>query len=912
MSATTISKANDSGTSVVQSPGLGGEEPSGQQQDSHSSTQVKTRPRYLLRITLLTVSYLIFELAFNARLLDVTGGMATRDQINIIEKIGRLISGVALTLVVWGQWIMPRAEARGWGPRGTRLLLATSALVCISCMFWIQKALIDRLVDAADGTSRRIAVQLRLVTSAVVAGELMIDGIEITPELLSRPEGKSFMALLPFMSFSTESLEKKAEAVLRSVIRNKYEKAVGTPQEAFNRLFVRSVHSIRDSFNTYAEGVNRYRRVLVDIPHRQEEAWSDYVRELRRKGVTPSSVPRWHWERVRRELYAKGVELPQGWNPANRAAFYAAVAKKIKTESERAFASELRKALGTGETLPVNLDWTAFQRHPSIQRRWREALGVKDNIPLEHKMDLETFREVVYEPQVSVRIEEDLRRLMAEDVEYLDGGRHGELGREAMQALIVPPIALAFSLLGALTHLFKSANYIIILLAPRVRFRVPVLLGLVSALALSAFLAPNEVTRSRVFEYFEQQTARRFFLPVAWAVRWVVQAQPFFYPINETIRTKVLMGINFGYKPVLLVSGGRATARNSEAPPVQSQPGLPDDADPALMQKQQVLQTQGRYIDRWGNLRRLNDRRLGCHGFELEAHRGHPERSENSPSAFAQALTAKYNGVETDAMTLADGTWVLHHDLTTDRTIHLSRGNSLVHSLNRADWTDGYYIDRKKVVTNERVKEGLTILSEATAIMSPGQRINIELKGVTCNQLRHLDSQLASIMARSSYGYSVMEQIGLLECIRKHNKESYVALIQSPNHKSLKQWLEHTQPASHPRQGSLLQRVTSSRFVQKRVHRLRLKDWTSPSAIRELKRRLGRNFGLHIDYRDLLKNPTVVKRLKKSGVKLMTYTINSPAEHIEGLKALKRRGALPSGAIVDSTVIETCQALGLE
>src|SRR5690606_19404263 len=111
------------------------------------------------------------------------------------------------------------------------------------------------------------------------------------------------------------------------------------------------------------------------------------------------------------------------------------------------------------------------------------------------------------------------------------------------------PIALAFSLLGALVHLFKSANYISAVAVPRIPRRRTITLGAVTVLALMPFLLPNAVSHSRVHGYFEARTSEALTPPAAWAARWVIQAQPFFYPFNEAIRTQLLRGYDFGYNP---------------------------------------------------------------------------------------------------------------------------------------------------------------------------------------------------------------------------------------------------------------------------------------------------------------------------------------------------------------------------
>jgi len=155
--------------------------------------------------------------------------------------------------------------------------------------------------------------------------------------------------------------------------------------------------------------------------------------------------------------------------------------------------------------------------------------------------------------------------LLAPESAYADGGSLEDEGRSAMKSLVVPPFALALSLAGALVHLFKSANYIIRAIKPnlgagflrhglarlpfgrRTNRRGQALLAAVALLAVSAFFLPNQVSRSVAFGYFERQTAANLGVAAAAGSGWVVQAQPFFYPLNEGIRRHVLLGLSYGY-----------------------------------------------------------------------------------------------------------------------------------------------------------------------------------------------------------------------------------------------------------------------------------------------------------------------------------------------------------------------------
>ena len=117
-----------------------------------------------------TLGYLAFEMAFNARLLDVTGGISSEDEIDSIEHWGRALSGVALMLAGWGSALLPLSGRRRWGKGRTTLALAVSAAVSLAAAWYGERALVDRIVDGSDGITRREAAHLRAVTGAIEHG----------------------------------------------------------------------------------------------------------------------------------------------------------------------------------------------------------------------------------------------------------------------------------------------------------------------------------------------------------------------------------------------------------------------------------------------------------------------------------------------------------------------------------------------------------------------------------------------------------------------------------------------------------------------------------------------------------------------------------------------------------------------
>jgi hypothetical protein len=507
------------------------------------------RPAYLRPIWLLTGIYLTFELAFNARLLDVAGGRATPDEVDAIEHWGRFISGTALALGIWGVVVMPRGVHQRWSVARWAGVLAVSAAISIAAVYNFERALIDHLVDRSDGTARRIAAQTTLLAHAILTQDVQVDGIDLSPEQLAKPEGKTFIALLPAMAFSTNDLSRKAENALRQVIHNGVVESMGSPEAFYNKSYVPSVRTMRDAFNKYAAGVNEMGKALDGIPATQADAWQRYVEDLRKKGYRPETVPPFGYGRVREGVRKQGVPIPADWRPSDRATFDRAVRDKVETEAHRKYRTSIEQQFGGGAQLPDDLPWDAFVQQPLVQAKWQKALDLPASVRMTPTLSVEDYSRLAYRPRLDREVEARVTKYEAAAGEFDSGGRNEKLGQDAMRALLVPPIALGFSLMGALVHLFKFSLYSARFVSARRRLNMVVIGSSVAAVALSAFLAPNAITTSRVYGYFETHTASALGTVPAHALTWVVQAQPFAYPVNEAVRASVLHGLTFGYEP---------------------------------------------------------------------------------------------------------------------------------------------------------------------------------------------------------------------------------------------------------------------------------------------------------------------------------------------------------------------------
>lgn len=177
----------------------------------------------------------------------------------------------------------------------------------------------------------------------------------------------------------------------------------------------------------------------------------------------------------------------------------------------------------------------------------------------------------VYDAFVDGKVRQELVKYEASASDFANGGKYAQAGIDATRAAVVPAIALFFSLLGAIGHfsklLYLLAKTLLLLRAPAdgkltrgaALIATGVLLATLCSVWVSLSYTDNAVTRSPLFTQMLQwargangadgasaSTGRGVLTNIAHVV---AVGQGYGYPINESIRTRVLQGLSYGYHP---------------------------------------------------------------------------------------------------------------------------------------------------------------------------------------------------------------------------------------------------------------------------------------------------------------------------------------------------------------------------
>lgn len=482
-----------------------------------------------LLLVLLTCAYLLFELAFNARLLDVAGGKPDKQALDHIELLGRLLSGVGLTLVLW-RWM----AHSGAGVFTSVSRLIGIGIVLVPSVYFGQKLLIDEIVDSASTKQRATAALSSQIPVALLWDAVTLKGLELSTEVWITAEGKTFLALLPLLAYNSPDLIESVEKQLRPLVTRVVQERVGTPGENYNQYYLPVANEIRGHWN------KDYRAASLAIANATaqhgtaDDLWRDYMIEIGQQPFTDESATTAQRAAVIKRLRQRGVNVPDHWQLYDRVGFEAALPSH---GGGTEFRQQMDIFLGHPTSLPPGLSWVEFSNHPDLQKYLKKKLqsklpGVeltKGKISLD--ADIQTFESTIFTPHVKKIIDQEVTRIKLPEQSYGPKNQNFEFGSQAMRAVIVPPIALAFSLAFGLSNLAG----LVALLVPGDRLKkLSVQFIFMGLVLLTPLLHTNQVNRSDAYQNLENSLKHRNQV-VAVALNWLMHAQPAYYALGRAV-----------------------------------------------------------------------------------------------------------------------------------------------------------------------------------------------------------------------------------------------------------------------------------------------------------------------------------------------------------------------------------------
>lgn len=481
----------------------------------------------------LTLVYLVLEFALNARILDVTSE-SDSDALEGVEFWGRLLFGLACSLIVW--------KLVSYKALSLRKLLICIVVVGPTAYFG-QKQLLDSLVASTTPEFRRQSIHNALAISQVPTGVVSFEQIPLKGRDWNESDGKVFLALFSAFVYSSSDFAASVEKALPSLVAVNVRNAIGPADHAYVSHFSALAKQIASEHEKYIAGGSGNQ-----VAATSEQGWVEYQRRLEAAGVNPLRPTPQQRFAVIRQLRSNSLFLPEGWNLYDRKAFESAWEERARQFGVNG-TSPVPKSKSS---IPPGLSLQEFTFHPEVQRRIREQLIAKklhpDSRDIDPAMDLSRFNLHIYEPTVAEEVRRQLVDLTAPAADFADNGRLAALGIDAARKALIPPVAIAFSMFGALLNLFGLIFALAGIAAKRSR-------ALGWALGTSSFatvfglilLSQSRVVVSEPYLLLiaSLRAGNTESFVLSWILDATVRLEPMVYAVGNGLRLVLLTGYTF-------------------------------------------------------------------------------------------------------------------------------------------------------------------------------------------------------------------------------------------------------------------------------------------------------------------------------------------------------------------------------
>lgn len=236
--------------------------------------------------------------------------------------------------------------------------------------------------------------------------------------------------------------------------------------------------------------------------------------------------------RVRSFLQEKGIEMPINWKANNYTMFREEFINSASNELDDEFNRLIEASFGVALSLDLNAD--EFVSSPPIQSRLHEALNPLDTDIL-IKLDLSPveFRDAIIKPHYLAYANNERKRLFGDVNELANGGAREEEGKRFVRALIVPPIAMGFSLFFALVNAIGLLSSLPSLLNLQQRWLSPVIkiAGMASIITIP-MINSAAVVETKTYTYFKNEAGNSLTPLGSFFTTWVINTMPSVYPVG--------------------------------------------------------------------------------------------------------------------------------------------------------------------------------------------------------------------------------------------------------------------------------------------------------------------------------------------------------------------------------------------
>lgn len=411
-------------------------------------------PKYIWLMLVCTGLYLTIEIPYSIHLVSVLGGNPTQGDIDTIEKVGRLLTGIAVALAYVGVFVYPKMHKNGYtfsSANKTALFRSVPIVLAVYgglYMYGETRGLM------ASGEDRKNAYISTLAKRALVD-----QGSQgVIPH--NSPAWLGLVSGFPII-YSSGTLVKITGMDLDQLAMQEAKRVIGTPQAQYE-VFIPKLRNKTDGiYNDYIEASNRYFQARNEIDLEADQAWSKYFAKITEKfGSRMPKTGGWDHSWAIRELRNNGLPVSEKFQLNDKRTFMMLFKEPLLTSLASRYSQSMERYF-KGSGLKPGVSKEIFLANASVQRVIRDSMSnvtLPNGIDVSSDMTFKTFSNHVY-PSILSGTYEALLGNVRKDAGLFSRNSMDELSDASIKSTSLPATALLLSIAGALFHIYKFSGY---------------------------------------------------------------------------------------------------------------------------------------------------------------------------------------------------------------------------------------------------------------------------------------------------------------------------------------------------------------------------------------------------------------------------------------------------------------------
>lgn len=240
--------------------------------------------------------------------------------------------------------------------------------------------------------------------------------------------------------------------------------------------------------------------------------------------------------KVRAHFSKSGIELPKSWVITDSTTLANAVDSIVRKDAASAWDRHMQQM---DLTLPPNQDWLAFQKNSDVQRILSDRLGDYYVDGMRVDLNERQFQSTIVKPIIDRQTTRLHEEYQASERLFENGAELEQRGKDALRAVVVPPLSMAISLvLICLTLVTLPAKYYALFSSEASR-KGALLSGAIAFIVLLVpVFVPNPLSTSNsnpTITYFFEKMDENVSPVLGGVLNWTLDAQPLMLLLGNKI-----------------------------------------------------------------------------------------------------------------------------------------------------------------------------------------------------------------------------------------------------------------------------------------------------------------------------------------------------------------------------------------